>query len=592
MKKYNFLLLFLIFIFTYSCQDGYIDDISTVEPGTDSEKPEVTINYPKNGTEIKVPEETTSIDIEFEAVDDIEIVSVAVSFDGTEIANLNEFLDYRIVKKEVSFDEVTDGEHTITVTATDKVGNTTSSSVTFEKVPPYIPKYRGEALYMPFDGDNIDLISLTYPTEVGSHGYAGEGVEGGDAYAGAEGAYLTFPADNFKGNEFSASFWMKVKGTPDRAGILVAGPPDETNPDSPNNRTKGFRFFREAAGEKQRLKLNIGSGESDTWFDGGENADVAPGTDEWVNFAFTISADYATVYINGQIVKEGSFDGIDWTNVEIISIMSGAPNFTGWNHHSDLSYMDELRMFTVALTQSEVQQIITDAGGSVDPGEGFGEIFYMPFDGDYVESISGSKATEVGTPGFAGAAKGGTDAYAGAEESYLTFPTDGLQNNEFSATCWYKLNAEPDRAGILVMGPPDDENPDAPNNRTSGFRFFREKAGENQRFKLNVGSGEADSWFDGGEAADVDPTVDEWIHLAFTISETQAKVYIDGEVVKEGEFAGVDWTGCDILSIMSGAPRFTGWNHWSDESYMDELRIFDKALTKDEIADIMNADAK
>lgn len=36
-------------------------------------------------------------------------------------------------------------------------------------------------------------------------------------------------------------------------------------------------------------------------------------------------------------------------------------------------------------------------------------------------------------------------------------------------------------------------------------------------------------------------------------------MYFDGEIVAEGEFSGIDWTGCDILSIASGAPRFTEW---------------------------------
>ncbi|MEX0313966.1 MAG: LamG-like jellyroll fold domain-containing protein, partial [Allomuricauda sp.] len=67
-------------------------------------------------------------------------------------------------------------------------------------------------------------------------------------------------------------------------------------------------------------------------------------------------------------------------------------------------------------------------------------------------------------------------------------------------------------------------------------------------------------------------------------------VYIDGEVVAQGDFTGVDWTGCDILSIGSGAPRFNQWNHLSDLSYLDELRLFNKALTQSEVQSVMNFD--
>ena len=209
-----------------------------------------------------------------------------------------------------------------------------------------------------------------------------------------------------------------------------------------------------------------------------------------------------------------------------------------------------------------------------------GQVAYWSFNFSYEEHLSGTMATEVGDPGFANTSKYGPNAFQSASDSYLTFPADALTNDEFSATFWYNVNATPNRAGILVMGPPDDTPP--ANNRTGGFRFFREAAGGNQRFKLNVGNGTADTWVDGGSDADVAPN-SGWVHMAFTISDTAAKVYINGELAKESDFSGVDWTGVDILSIGSGAPRFVQWGHLSDQSYIDELRIFDVALPQSEI---------
>ncbi|HKZ37938.1 MAG TPA: hypothetical protein VJ184_09820, partial [Chryseolinea sp.] len=60
-------------------------------------------------------------------------------------------------------------------------------------------------------------------------------------------------------------------------------------------------------------------------------------------------------------------------------------------------------------------------------------------------------------------------------------------------------------------------------------------------------------------------------------------VYINGEIVSQGSFNGVDWAGCDVLSIASGAPRFMEWNHLSDLSLYDELRLFNRALTQEEV---------
>ncbi len=593
MKIYRLLLIFSLIV-VLGCQDGFIDSITAVDPGPDESAPQIDIKFPLEGTLLQVPEPETSINIQLEVTDDIEISNISVELDGSEIVAFNEFKDYRKAILEYEYDKVTNGDHILTVKATDVDGKITTSSVNFNKALPYTPLYDGEIFYMPFDGDYLDLISFNNATSVGSPGFAGQSVQGLDAYAGATDTYLTFPTEGLLEDEFSAVFWMKVNNSPDRAGVLVIGPPDAANPDAMNNRTSGFRFFRENAGGMQRFKLNVGRGDGDSWFDGGAAADVDPSVDEWVHFAFTISQSKAVVYINGIEVVQGDFDGVDWTDCDLISIMSGAPRFTGWNHLSDQSFMDELRLFNKVLSLSEIQGIYQDESGNAPAYSPIydGEVFYMPFEDDYVEQVTGQSASEVGSPGFDDGRVG--KAYAGAIDSYLTFPTSGLQSEAFSAVFWMKLNADPDRAGILVMGPPDVDNadfPDVQNLRTSGFRFFRENAAGMQRVKLNAGNGMADTWVDGGDLADVDPAAGQWVHYAFTISGTEAAVYINGDQVQLSSFDGIDWTGCDVLSIMSGAPRFSGWNHLSDQSLIDELRLFNKALSESEIETIINAES-
>lgn len=575
-KKY--ILAISALLMMISCYDG-IDPITEVDPGPDAGAPIVTILKPSEGFEIQVPEPVTSTPIEFRVEDDIEIMSVSVSLDGQEIASFDSFVDYRIFSNEFVYDTITTGEHILQVTAIDIVGNTTTATSNFSKEPPYTAQFSGETFYMNFDGSYTELISVTDATEVGNPGFAPEARVGSGAYAGATESYLTFPTAGLLGAQFSAAFWTKVNATPDRAGVLVIGPPDTANPDAQNNRTSGFRLFRENAGGMQRYKLNVGNGTADSWFDGGAAADVDPTIDEWVHIAFSISESEAVVYINGEVVSQGPFSGVDWTGCDVLSIMSGAPRFSGWGHLSDSSYLDDLRLFNTALTQNEILAMIAQSD----------EVFKLGFNGSYTDSYSGEDCTEVGNPSFTGMAGAfeGSNAYLGATDSYLTFPTEGLLNEEFSAVFRYKVNAIPDRAGILVVGPQDADNPDAQNNRTSGFRLFRENAGGMQRIKLNVGNGTGDNWFDGGAAADIDPNSNQWIQIAFTISGTESVVYIDGQVVKQDAFAGVDWTDCNILSIMSGAPRFTGWGHLSDESAMDDLRIYKKALSQAEIQSML-----
>ncbi len=576
MKIVKYILISAIaVVFAIACNEG-IDPITKVDPGADASSPVVTVKYPLDGTKIQVPELVTSVNIQFEVTDDIELKSISVTMDGAEITSYSQFKDYRRAVSEYLYNNVTNGLHTLSIIATDMEGKMTTKSVNFEKKPPYTPVYDGEIFYMPFDGDYMEKVSFQTATKVGNPGFAGMALKGTNAYAGATDGYLTFPAAGLKNTEFTAAFWYKLNASPDRSGIISISPAGE-------DRTKGLRFFREGSTTSQRFKLNVGTGAGETWNDGG--VITAPAS-EWVHLTFTVSATSCVVYINGAVATSVPSGAIDWTGCETMSIASGAPNFSYWNHKSDNSYYDEMRIFNKALTQTEIQNIILNDSPYVPKYSG--EVFYMPFEGNGKELITNTNATTVGQPSYVDGKVG--KAYSGATDAYLTFPTTALKNANISAVFWMKINSTPDRAGILVMGPPDTVNPTAQNNRTSGFRFFREGSAASQIVKLNAGNGTADSWFDGGAAATFDPTTGSWFHMAFTISGTECMVYINGEVVKQGSFPGIDWTGCDILSIMSGAPRFTEWGHLSDLSLMDELRIFNKALSQTEIQTIYNTE--
>jgi hypothetical protein len=358
MKFSKYIWLFVITL-AVGCSDGYIDDITPVQAGSDKEDPVIEINFPVNGTMIRVVEDEIDITVSFEVIDDILLEQITLQLDGTNFATLTDFKDYRRVVEDVVYEGLTNGSHTLTITAVDGEGKTSSVSVDFDKTAPYSAKYDGEVFYMPFDNEYLELLNLTPATEVGSPGFTSDAKAGTGAYAGAEGSYLTFPAVGLVNDEFSAVMWYKVNPEPNRAGILVMGPEGEDAP--PATLNNGFKFFREDAGGNQRFKLNAGTGEGNSWFDGGENADLDPTVDtDWQHLAFTISGSGNKVYINGTIVSEGDYPGPSWEGVENMSIMSGAPNFAHWDHNSDLSQLDELRIFNKALTQEEIQQIIDD----------------------------------------------------------------------------------------------------------------------------------------------------------------------------------------------------------------------------------------
>lgn len=571
MKKNIKYLGLLIFLFLFvGCEYEGVDPLTEVDPGPDSGAPEISIQYPNEGTTIKVLEPVASIDIEFEVEDDIEVDVIEILVNDDLIATFDEFLDYRVVKEQVTFENVTNGEHTLTIRATDIVGNTTSQTVSFRKEPPYAPLYAGEFFYMPFDGDFTELVNIYSADEAGAPAFTGDSFLGTGAYLGAENSYVTVPLNpEDLGNEFSAAFWYKVSAERDRAGILVAGANQE--------RQQGFRLFREGTGEEQRIKLNVGTGDGESWNDG---AVIDVSADEWVHVAFTVTPEETVFYINGMAANTGNMTNpIDWSGVERITIGSGGETFSYWGHEADInSVMDELRLFNTVLEQNDIQGLINASSISLN----------MTFNGEYKDLVANREVSVVGSPSFTEESIEGNAAYAGAADSYLRMPTDGLLSEEFSSTFWYKINPDPDRAGIITIGPEDTDNPgfpDVQNDRTSGFRLFREGNAEEQRIKLNVGTGDGDNWNDGGV---IDATAGDWVHVAFTISNSETVIYLNGVPVNTSDLiGGVDWTGTDIVSIMSGAPRFTEWNHLSDRSYMDQLRFYNKALTQEEVQTAM-----
>jgi hypothetical protein len=350
MKPIKYLLLFfLMALITVSCED-FLDPINPGSPpGPDTEDPELEITFPVAGKPVVSPDAITTITIKFLATDDVELKSVTINLDGTDLTTMTSFKDYMRADVKYVYNNLNEGLHTLTVTVTDKTDKTVSGSVNFNKItaPVYEPM-NGEVLYFPLDGYVLDLISGNAAAVVGTPGFATGKVN--DAYAGAADSYLTYPTTGVLGTEFSVAFWYKINADPQRGGILAISPEGDS-------RTVGLRMFRENSGTLQNIGLNFGIGTVEVWM----NPFVQVPTDQdWTHIAISISTTHAAIYVNGGIALEQDIEAkIDWTGCNSISIASGAPNFTYWEHFSDLSLYDEMHFFTRAITVEEVQSLFT-----------------------------------------------------------------------------------------------------------------------------------------------------------------------------------------------------------------------------------------
>ena len=358
MKVHNYLyILAFLLIIVAGCQKG-IDPITKVEPGPDTAAPVILINYPVEGTLIRVPDKIAPIKIQVEASDDIELKSIVINLDGTDIASFSTFIDYRRAVESFIYDKLANGTHILLVTATDLSGKTTTASVNFKKTDPYVPEISGEVFYMPIDGDYVELITNNEATKYGLPTF----VDGkkGKAYAGATDAYLTYPFTGLGGTEFSVAFWYKLIAPPDRGGILSISRPNSgtlTTAPPDSTRWKGFRMFHENSGTNQNIGVNLGTGKAEVWISPIITI-TPPGT--WMHIAVSVSTSVATVYINGAVAKTAPLDGpIDWTSCTLISIASGVPNFVYWSHLYDLSQYDEIHIFNKAISAADVTKLYT-----------------------------------------------------------------------------------------------------------------------------------------------------------------------------------------------------------------------------------------
>lgn len=358
-----------------ACDEG-IDPITAVPPGDDTASPTVNITYPEQGTLIRVKEEVTPINIQFEVVDDIEIQSISVQLDGSGIAEYNEFKDYRRALESYTYESLTNGSHTLTITATDLSGKSTSQDVTFEKIEPYQPQYEGEIFYMPFDSEILELISITNGTAVGSPSYITGKVGKAVRFDAANSAYVLFPSDAVSAvNSFSVSFWTNPEFVDKDSDGGIDGILGLVNFSNVSGFWGNLDWFVENGSNPSGavIKCHVTNGNGgETWI---EVKDVTNFFGEWTHHVLTYDAatEEFVYYIDAVPVATlaAGWDGpMTFANggpmvFGTVHFMTNPSLTTGSGAQGWASYLtgglDEVRIFDKGLAQEEVDAIYNDA---------------------------------------------------------------------------------------------------------------------------------------------------------------------------------------------------------------------------------------
>lgn len=379
--KFRQLLLIGMLFTAFACKDGYIDDIKGAPQGSDVTAPTVTVNYPFEGAKVRVVEDIATININVTTSDDIEIQSVKISLDGDELVEYTDFIDYRKSTNVFQYTQLETGDHVLTVVATDATGKTTTKTVNFVKAEPYSPTYPGEIIYLPFDGDYADLITLTEGTPAGTTTFV-DGLKGGKAVnltASSE-SYILYPGDTLaEQNEFALSFWVHPTFVDADIDGGIDGILGLVNLSNVKNFWGNIDMFIENNSNPTvgaELKVHVVSdGTSESWITDGGFKGIMTFFNQWSHhvLSYDNTAHQFKYYINGTLIKTApaAWASNDLNFVDSGNIVLGAVHFmtdpsqtTGSGSQSWASYLtgqlDEVRIFNRALSQSDVTTIYND----------------------------------------------------------------------------------------------------------------------------------------------------------------------------------------------------------------------------------------
>jgi len=145
-----------------------------------------------------------------------------------------------------------------------------------------------------------------------------------------------------------------------------------------------------------------------------------------------------------------------------------------------------------------------------------------------------------------------------------------VADNSVTIACWYKRTVDAD--GFRVIAMKDVNNPNYGLCEQNGYIQFKAKI--NGTIKT---TGIYPSTFVG---------TNQWAYLAGVYEEPYLKLYIDGELVSYtygwGNLSTVPGSGFIIGNECGGG-------QWNMIGQIDELRVYDEALTESEIQDLMEA---
>lgn len=377
----------------------------------------------------------------------------------------------------------------------------------------------------------------------------------------AEGTTIKDTTGQYKGSLVNGVSWIDGKYA---KGLYFDGNGyvDLNYPDVRNEWTAGMWVKREDSGSTNATLLSGNEGEIklEQWKNTGKvgiskygDSDVtfnyeAP-VGEWVHLAFTGNVQGTTLYVNG--VKT---DHVDLA-------IQGPANRLGANSRDGLAdrgcmkgTLDDVQIYSRVLTDSEITEMMKDPFG-------FGEEIKFKMDenqGDVITDTTGNYSVNLGK---------GIDWVEGKNGSGLHFNGSSFVelgyrdlDKTWTAAMWVKREETTGTNAVLLSGIQGEIKLDQWNKTGKvGITQFRV---EDATFNYEAPIG-------------------EWVHLTFVGDETGTTLYVNG---KETDKVSLSING-PASRLGAETKEATGYLSGT----LDNLQIYDRALSKEEIAEIPGA---
>lgn len=397
--------------------------------------------------------------------------------------------------------------------------------------------------------------------------------------------YINFgtPEDlQFGTGDFSVAFWYKSdrSAATHKEGAIIS------NKDWGTGDNQGINF----GDMNQGINLNYragGSGRKET----DRYSEIMDG--KWHFITGTFDRDgYMTLYVDGVLPTEGNGYQANAPQVSIADQQESvdyADFVIGADGNGKYSlqngYIDELSVFREVLTQDQVKALNAQADPDEDTPKS-GPVFEVSFDGeDAADSVAGNNGTIVGDVEFVDGVSGkavhiqNPEDIAGANtkgEQYIDFGMpEELQfgSDDFTVMFWYQSDGTLPREGAVVS------NKDWSTGGNPGFAIGDMVQGMTLNFCAQGSDGRIDTSRYGGATED-----GVWHHIAAVFNRTgNMTLYVDGQAAASSSISSQAGKTIDVMNFVVGADG--NYQCSVQDSYIDELKVYKRIVSEEEIAD-------